>query len=60
MPFSGATYPEHFVLADVKVAGGLDHAEAQVWLQREGALAFFPLPEDRWRLIIINSPAGLA
>jgi 2-polyprenyl-6-methoxyphenol hydroxylase-like FAD-dependent oxidoreductase len=54
--FSGATYPEHFVLADVKVAGNLDHAEAQVWLCREGALAFFPLPEDRWRLIIINSP----
>jgi 2-polyprenyl-6-methoxyphenol hydroxylase-like FAD-dependent oxidoreductase len=56
--FSGATYPEHFVLADVKVAGDLDHAEAQVWLQRGGALAFFPLPEDRWRLIIINSPPG--
>jgi 2-polyprenyl-6-methoxyphenol hydroxylase-like FAD-dependent oxidoreductase len=54
--FSGATYPEHFVLADVKVAGDLDHAEAQVWLQRADALAFFPLPEDRWRLIIINSP----
>ncbi len=54
--FSGGTYPEHFVLADVKVAGDLDHAEAQVWLHREGALAFFPLPEDRWRLIIINSP----
>ena len=54
--FSGATYPEHFVLADVKVAGGLDHAEAQVWLHREGGLAFFPLPEDRWRLIIINAP----
>ena len=54
--FAGATYPEHFVLADVKIAGDLDHAEAQVWLQRDGALAFFPLPEDRWRLIIINSP----
>ena len=54
--FSGATYPELFVLADIKVAGDLDHAEAQVWLQREGALAFFPLPEDRWRLIVINSP----
>jgi FAD binding domain len=40
----------------VKVAGDLDHAEAQVWLRREGALAFFPLPEDRWRLIITNSP----
>ena len=54
--FSGATYPELFVLADIKVAGDLDHAEAQVRLQREGALAFFPLPEDRWRLIITNSP----
>ena len=54
--FSGATYPELFVLADIKVAGDLDHAEAQVWLQRDGALAFFPLPEDRWRLIITNSP----
>jgi 2-polyprenyl-6-methoxyphenol hydroxylase-like FAD-dependent oxidoreductase len=53
--FSGATYPELFVLADVKVAGDLDHAEAQVWLHREGALAFFPLPQDRWRLIITNS-----
>jgi 2-polyprenyl-6-methoxyphenol hydroxylase-like FAD-dependent oxidoreductase len=54
--FFGATYPELFVLADVKVAGDLDHAEAQVWLHREGALAFFPLPQDRWRLIITNSP----
>lgn len=54
--FSGATYPELFVLADIKVDGDLDHAEAQVWLHREGALAFFPLPEDRWRLIITNSP----
>ena len=54
--FSGATYPELFVLADVKVACDLDHAEAQVWLHREGALAFFPLPQDRWRLIITNSP----
>jgi 2-polyprenyl-6-methoxyphenol hydroxylase-like FAD-dependent oxidoreductase len=55
--FSGATYPEHFVLADIKVDGGLDHDEAQVWLHRKGALAFFPLPEDRWRLIVTNSPA---
>jgi 2-polyprenyl-6-methoxyphenol hydroxylase-like FAD-dependent oxidoreductase len=54
--FSGATYPEHFVLADIKVDGGLDHDEAQVWLHRSGALAFFPLPEDRWRLIVTNSP----
>jgi FAD binding domain/Aromatic-ring hydroxylase, C-terminal len=54
--FSGATYPEQFVLADIKVVGELNHDEAQVWLHHSGALAFFPLPEDRWRLIITNSP----
>ena len=57
IPFSGSTYPEQFALADVKVAGDIDHAEGQVWLHRDGALAFFPLPEDRWRLIVVNSPA---
>jgi len=56
--FLGSTYPEHFVLADIVVGGSLDHADAQVWLRREGALAFSPLPDDRWRLIITNSPAG--
>ena len=55
--FAGATYPEHFLLADIKIEGNLDHAEAQVWLTESGALAFFPLPEDRWRLIVANSPA---
>ena len=55
--FSGSTYPEHFVLADINVEGDLDHDEAQVWLHGAGALAFFPLPADRWRLIIANSPA---
>src|SRR6516162_7401685 len=54
--FSGTTYPEHFVLADLRADGGLDHDEAQVWLHRKGALAFFPLPEDRWRLVATNSP----
>ncbi|MBV9687232.1 MAG: FAD-dependent monooxygenase, partial [Alphaproteobacteria bacterium] len=56
IPFSGSTYPEHFVLADIKVEGEIDHNQAQVWLAGDGPLAFFPLPEDRWRLIVINSP----
>jgi 2-polyprenyl-6-methoxyphenol hydroxylase-like FAD-dependent oxidoreductase len=55
--FSGSTYAEHFGLADIKIEGDLDHDEAQVWLHANGALAFFPLPKDRWRLIIANSPA---
>jgi 2-polyprenyl-6-methoxyphenol hydroxylase-like FAD-dependent oxidoreductase len=57
IPFAGATYPELFVLADIKIHGDFDHTEARVYLHEDGALAFFPLPEDRWRLIVTNSPA---
>jgi 2-polyprenyl-6-methoxyphenol hydroxylase-like FAD-dependent oxidoreductase len=56
IPFSGSTYPEHFVLADLKVQGDLDPAFGQVWLHEAGALAFFPLPQDRYRLVVANSP----
>ena len=56
IPFSGSTYPEHFVLADLKVQGDLDPALGQVWLHEAGALAFFPLPQDRYRLVVANSP----
>ena len=56
--FSGATYPEHFLLADIMVEAGFDHNEAQVWLHADGPVAFFPLPEKRWRLIVGNSPAN--
>lgn len=55
--FSGDTYPERFLLADITVEGELDHSEAQVWMHGDGPVAFFPLPEDRWRLIVGNSPA---
>jgi 2-polyprenyl-6-methoxyphenol hydroxylase-like FAD-dependent oxidoreductase len=57
IPFAGSTYPEHFVLADVKVRGDLDPSTAQVWLHEDGAVAFFPLPDDRHRLIVANTPA---
>jgi 2-polyprenyl-6-methoxyphenol hydroxylase-like FAD-dependent oxidoreductase len=40
--FSGATYPEHFELADIRVDGGLDHDEAQVSLHRKGRIGVFP------------------
>jgi 2-polyprenyl-6-methoxyphenol hydroxylase-like FAD-dependent oxidoreductase len=54
--FAGATYAEHFVLADIIVAGDLDHNKAAVWLAADGAVALFPLPHDRWRLIVTNAP----
>ena len=56
IPFSGNTYPERFVLADLQASGELDPAEGRVWLHEKGALAFFPLPEDRYRLVAANSP----
>ncbi len=55
--FSGGTYPERFLLADIKVEGELDHNEAQVWMHGDGPVAFFPLPANHWRLIVGNSPA---
>jgi 2-polyprenyl-6-methoxyphenol hydroxylase-like FAD-dependent oxidoreductase len=57
IPFAGSTYPERFVLADLKVHGDLDRTEGRVWLHEKGALAFFPLPDDRYRLVASNSPA---
>jgi 2-polyprenyl-6-methoxyphenol hydroxylase-like FAD-dependent oxidoreductase len=57
VPFAGSTYREYLVLADIKIRGDLDHSEARVHLHKDGALAFFPMPEDRWRLIVTNSPA---
>ncbi|HEY2538854.1 MAG TPA: FAD-dependent monooxygenase, partial [Stellaceae bacterium] len=48
--FSGGTYPERFLLADIKVEGELDHNEAQVWMHGDGPVAFFPLPANHWRL----------
>jgi 2-polyprenyl-6-methoxyphenol hydroxylase-like FAD-dependent oxidoreductase len=57
VPFAGSTYPEHFVLADLRVEGDLDPAAGQVWLHEEGALAFFPLPGGRYRLVVANSPS---
>jgi 2-polyprenyl-6-methoxyphenol hydroxylase-like FAD-dependent oxidoreductase len=34
--FSGASYPELFVLADIRIGGELDPAEAYVWRHRDG------------------------
>jgi 2-polyprenyl-6-methoxyphenol hydroxylase-like FAD-dependent oxidoreductase len=57
--FAGATYPERFLLADLKVSSGLDPAEGRIWLHEKGALAFFPLPKGRYRMVAANSPGNL-
>ncbi len=55
--FAGSTYPELFVLADIKLHADFADAAARVFLGEKGALAFFPMAEGRWRLIVTNSPA---
>jgi 2-polyprenyl-6-methoxyphenol hydroxylase-like FAD-dependent oxidoreductase len=55
--FAGGTYPELFVLADIKLRADFADAAARVFLGEKGALAFFPMAQDRWRLIVTNSPA---
>jgi 2-polyprenyl-6-methoxyphenol hydroxylase-like FAD-dependent oxidoreductase len=54
--FTGSTYPEHFLLADLQVSGSADPQEARVWLHRDGALALFPLPRGRYRLVVGDAP----
>jgi 2-polyprenyl-6-methoxyphenol hydroxylase-like FAD-dependent oxidoreductase len=54
--FAGSTYPEHFLLADLRLGGAADSQEARVWLHRDGVLALFPLPEGRYRLVVADAP----
>jgi 2-polyprenyl-6-methoxyphenol hydroxylase-like FAD-dependent oxidoreductase len=54
--FAGSIYPEHFLLADLRVAGSADSQEARVWLHRDGVLALFPIPEGRYRLVVADAP----
>ncbi|MDP8953162.1 MAG: FAD-dependent monooxygenase [Actinomycetota bacterium] len=58
LTFAGSTYPEHFLLADAEVDGDdLPRDTAVAWLNEEGMLAAFPLPESRlYRLFAVVYP----
>ena len=52
LAFSGAAYPETFLLADVMLSWDLPDDELHILLTPEGSIAAFPLPETgRWRLV---------
>jgi 2-polyprenyl-6-methoxyphenol hydroxylase-like FAD-dependent oxidoreductase len=54
IPFTGAAYPQTFVLADID-AEGLDPGAAHVYLSTAGMLFFFPLGHPApWRLLGIQ------
>lgn len=51
--FTGKTYPLAFFLADVELAGPLQHSENYVWLHKDGSFAALPLPRaNTWRLFV--------
>ncbi|WP_013322305.1 FAD-dependent monooxygenase [Gloeothece verrucosa] len=59
IPFVGSHYQESFVLADVKIDGSLPDNEATAFYYADGVLALFPLPGERFR-VIISWPQKLA
>jgi hypothetical protein len=52
VPFEGATYPESFVLADVRMDWGLPDDEVQLFFSPEGLAVVAPLPGERRHRIV--------
>ena len=50
--FRGAAYPETFALADVRLNWQYTPDRARIFFHPDGLLAVFPLPCDRYRLIM--------
>lgn len=51
LPFDGVPYEESFVLADVRIGWDMPDDEAHAFIAPDGAMAAFPLPKGRWRLV---------
>ncbi|KAA0118148.1 NAD(P)/FAD-dependent oxidoreductase [Mycolicibacterium sp. P9-22] len=57
--FSGSTYPESFVLADVRLSGGVPADEVILYFSPAGLVVLAPLPDDRYRIVatVDDAPA---
>jgi 2-polyprenyl-6-methoxyphenol hydroxylase-like FAD-dependent oxidoreductase len=51
LPFEGLAYEESFVLADARVVWDLPSDEMHAFIGPDGAIAAFPMPHRRWRLV---------
>jgi len=51
IPFSGSTYAESFVLADVRLAGGIPTEEVILYFSPAGLVVVAPLPDDIHRIV---------
>ncbi len=51
IPFSGAAYPESFVLADVRMDWPISREEVSLFYSPDGLVVVAPLPQDRYRIV---------
>jgi 2-polyprenyl-6-methoxyphenol hydroxylase-like FAD-dependent oxidoreductase len=51
IPFTGSTYAESFVLADVRLSGGVPADEVILYFSPAGLVVLAPLPDDRYRIV---------
>jgi 2-polyprenyl-6-methoxyphenol hydroxylase-like FAD-dependent oxidoreductase len=49
--FTGGTYDESFVLADVRMSGGVPAGEVTLYFSPAGLVVLAPLPDDRYRIV---------
>lgn len=49
--FVGSTYAESFVLADVRLSGGVPADEVILYFSPAGLVVLAPLPDDRYRIV---------
>ncbi len=55
--FEGHTYEETFALADVQIEWDAPTNRVTTFLAEDGAAAFFPLREGRWRVVVTAADA---
>ncbi len=49
--FTGSTYAESFVLADVRLSGGIPADQVILYFSPAGLVVLAPLPDDRYRIV---------
>lgn len=59
IPFAGSTYAESFVLADVRLSGGVPADEVILYFSPAGLVVLAPLPDARYRIVatVDDAPA---
>lgn len=51
LPFTGAAYPQDFMLGHVKLDWDVPHDQSRMFLRTAGSLFTFPVPDGRWMMV---------